>query len=403
MATQAFFIDHNMNCQDARFSADLDALRARSLLRHLHTIGSPCGPIVTVEGRSILLMASNDYLGLANHAVVKQAAIAAIEEYGVGSGAARLISGTQPPHVALEAALADFKGTEGALCFGAGYLANLGLIPALAGPGDLILADRLCHASLLDGCRLSRAQLRVYHHADPGHLERLLKRRRQTRRTLIVTDGLFSMDGDIAPLKDLAALAARYDALLVVDDAHGTGVLGSQGRGTLEHCGVEGQVPFHMGTLGKALGVSGAYVVGSDALIQLLVNRARSFMFTTAPPAALAAAALAALGLTQREPERRARLWERRDQLARGLTSLGYRLTASTGPILPLLVKDAETALAFSRRLLDDGIYVPAIRPPTVPRDGCRLRLTVTAAHSPEQIDRVVEACCEAGHALSLI
>lgn len=348
-------------------------------------------------------MASNDYLGLANAPELKRAAIDAIAAYGVGAGAARLISGTQPPHEHLESALALFKGTDAALCFGSGYLANIGLLSALVRSGDLILADRLCHASLFEGCRLSRATLRIYQHADLAQLERLLKRRGRVRRTLIVTDGLFSMDGDLAPLKELVDLGQRYDALLMVDDAHGTGVLGQEGRGSLEACGVERAVPFHMGTLGKALGSSGAYVVGTKALIQLLVNTARPFLFTTAPPAALPAAALTALQLVQQEPVRRSRLWANRERLYTRLCGLGFHLTATVSPILPVLIGDADKALHFSERLLESGVYAPAIRPPTVPRGSSRIRFTVTAAHTPDHLDHVIDACARAGRALRLI
>ncbi len=388
---------------DAAVRAELDSLQAAHLLRHARRIDSACGPVVVLEGRAVILMASNDYLGLANDPAVKQAAVDAIETFGVGTGAARLISGTQAPHEALESALAAFKGTEAALCFGSGYLANLGLLTSLARPGDLILADRLCHASLIDGCRLSRAQLRIYHHGEAAHLERLLRRRGCARRTVIVTDGLFSMDGDLAPLKDLVDLSRRYDALLVVDDAHGTGILGPEGRGSLEACGVESEIPFHMGTLGKALGSSGAYVAGSSAFVQWLVNTARPFLFTTAPPAALSAAASAALAIVRREPRRRAALWANRERLFAGLTSLGFRLTATTSPILPILVGDPATALEFSRRLLAEGVYAPAIRPPTVPRGSSRIRFTVTASHTVDQVDGVLDACRRIGRALKLI
>lgn len=337
-------------------------------------------------------MASNDYLGLANHGAVKEAAAQAIQHYGAGAGAARLISGTQPPHHDLEVALAKWKGAEAALCFGSGYLANLGLIPSLAGPQDLILADRLCHASLIDGCRLSRARLRIFPHADVDHLERLLNRRPAVRRTLIVTDGLFSMDGDLAPLSALAKLAHQYECLLIVDDAHGTGVMGTHGRGSLEACGVEADVPFHLGTLGKALGTSGAYLVGSETFVRFLVNTARTFVFTTSPPAAMAAATIAALDLLQREPERRARLWTNRDVLFQGLIGMGLRLTASSSPILPVVIGDERLTLEVAQALLDRGVYAPAIRPPTVPKGSCRIRLTVTAEHTPDHVNHVLEA-----------
>lgn len=352
-----------MSALDPLFEPDLFRLGAKHLLRQCHVIESACAPEVVYQGRPLILMASNDYLGLANHPAVKEAAAQAIRHYGVGAGAARLISGTQSPHYDLESALAKWKDAEAALCFSSGYLANLGLISSLAGPQDLILADRLCHASLIDGCRLARSRLRVFHHADIGHLEQLLKKRPTVRRTLIVTDGLFSMDGDLAPLSDLARLANQYDCLLIVDDAHGTGVMGAHGRGSLEACGVEETVPFHMGTLGKALGTSGAYIVGSETFVRFLLNRARTFLFTTAPPAAMAAATTAALKVLQQEPTRRDRLWANRDRLFEGLTRLGLSLTPTASPILPVIVGDEARALEMAQALLDRGIYAPAVRP----------------------------------------
>jgi glycine C-acetyltransferase/8-amino-7-oxononanoate synthase len=374
------------------FRPRLDELARRSLLRRLRTIESACAPEVTIEGRPVILLASNDYLGLANHPAVKEAAIRATERYGAGAGASRLVSGTLPPHEELEAALARFKRAEAALVFGSGYLANLGVIPALIGTGGVILADRLCHASLIDGCRLSGATFRVYRHNDAAHLHSLLARRPSGEDALIVTDGVFSMDGDLAPLPELLALADRYGARLYVDDAHGTGVLGAHGRGTIEHFELEDRLPFHMGTLGKALGACGAYVVGPADLLRYLLNTARTFLFTTAPPPATAAAAVAALNIVEAEPERRARLWENRNYLHAGLTRLGYRLTPSASPILPIVLGDARKAVAMADRLLDLGVYAPAIRPPTVPKDTSRIRITVTAEHTRAHLDRALAA-----------
>ncbi|MCP9472570.1 MAG: 8-amino-7-oxononanoate synthase [Nitrospira sp.] len=374
-----------------------------ALTRRLNTVESSTGPVVRYGGRPVILLSSNDYLGLATHPSVIQAAVRATEQYGSGAGASRLICGTLPPHSELESALASFKGTEAALLFGSGYLANLGVIPALIGRNDLILADRLCHASLIDGCRLSGADFRVFRHCDADHLESLLKRRRSPRRTLIVTDGLFSMDGDLAPLAELASLATRYDAVLYVDDAHGTGVMGATGRGTLEALGVEDDIPFHMGTLGKALGSSGAYVVGSNEIIDYLLNTARSFMFTTAPPPATAAAARAAVTIIRQEPERRARLWENQARMFHGLCRLGFRLTETASPILPVLIGDAAAALAFAEQLLAHGVYAPAVRPPTVPHGTSRIRVTVTSEHTASHLEEALQAFESAGRALRLI
>lgn len=385
------------------FEQHLQKLAARHLGRRLRTLRSATGPVVDLDGRRILLLASNDYLGLATHPDVVQAAVQATQQYGTGTGAARLISGTLPPHEDLELALAQFKGTNAALTFGSGYLANIGTIPALIGRSGLILADRLCHASLIDGCKLTRADLRVYRHGDVAHLQTLLAQRARGRRTLIVTDGLFSMDGDLAPLPDLAELAQRYEADLYVDDAHGTGVMGSAGRGTIEHFGLESHIPFHMGTLGKALGSSGAYVVGPSSLIEYLVNTCRSFIFTTAPAPASMAAAAAALRVLRREPDRRTRLWANRERLASGLKDLGFRLTASVSPILPILVGDAMKALAFAEQLFDEGVYAPAIRPPTVPESTSRIRVTITSEHTLAHIEQALGAFERAGKTARLL
>lgn len=385
------------------FEQHLHKLTAQHLTRRLRTVRSATGPIVELEGRRVLLLASNDYLGLATHPDVVQAAIQATQQYGTGAGAARLISGTLPPHQDLELALARFKGTSAALTFGSGYLANLGTIPTLIGRGGLILADRLCHASLIDGCKLSGADLRVYRHGDVEHLQTLLARRARGRRTLIVTDGLFSMDGDLAPLPDLAESAQRFEADLYVDDAHGTGVMGSTGRGTIEHFGLESRIPFHMGTLGKALGSSGAYVVGPSTLIDYFMNSSRSFIFTTAPPPASAAAAAAALKVLQQEPDRRNRLWGNRGRLASGLKALGFQLMASVSPIMPILVGDAEKAVAFAEQLFAEGVYAPAIRPPTVPESSSRIRVTITSEHTLSHIEHALGAFERAGKTARLL
>lgn len=384
------------------FRTRLQQLADQSLNRRLHTLNSATGPTIQIAGRTVILLASNDYLGLATHPDVIQAAVAATERYGAGAGASRLVCGTLPPHTELEQALAAFKHTPSALVFGSGYLANLGVIPSLIARSGLIFADRLCHASLIDGARLSGADLRVYRHRDLNHLESLLKRTTSGRPLLIVTDGLFSMDGDLAPLPELATLAERFGATLYVDDAHGTGVMGQSGRGTLEHFGIESRIPFHMGTLGKALGSSGAYIAGPTDMIQYLINTSRPFMFTTAPPPSAAAAARAALTVLQQDPSRRARLWRNRDHLFAGLTRLGFHLTESVSPILPILIGQAEKALAFAEQLLAHGVYAPAIRPPTVPDGSSRIRVTVTAEHSPEQIELALSAFERAGRSTRL-
>jgi 8-amino-7-oxononanoate synthase len=386
-----------------QFRASLQQLADQSLRRSLFPLESATGPIVNHAGRAVILLSSNDYLGLSTHPQVIQAAIEATERYGTGSGASRLVSGTLPPHTALENALAKFKGAEASLVFGAGYLANIGVIPNLIGRGDLIFADRLCHASLIDGCRLSQAEFRVFRHGDCAHLEALLRRRASNRRTLIITEGLFSMDGDVAPLAELVVLAERYDAMVYVDDAHGTGIMGATGRGTIERFGLERRIPFHMGTLSKALGSYGAYVVGPNEFVQYLLNKARSFIFTTALPPAIAAAALAAITIVEREPDRRDRLWANRQYLFDGLKNQGFRLTPTVSPILPVLVGDPAQASAFADRLLAHGVYAPAIRPPTVPDGTSRIRFTVTAGHTTDQLDEALQAVMLAGRETGLL
>jgi 8-amino-7-oxononanoate synthase len=388
---------------DTMFDEQLEAFERRHLRRRLKTIGSATGPTVELDGRRVILLASNNYLGLSTHPAVVQSAIDGIRRYGVGAGASRLVSGTMLPHQELETALARFKGTEGALTFAAGYLANISAVPSLVGADGIILADRLCHASLIDACRLSGARLRVFRHGDVNHLEQLLARRTAKQQILIVTDGLFSMDGDIAPLADMVALAERFDARIFVDDAHGTGVMGQTGRGTLEHCHVESRIPFHMGTLSKALGAAGGYLVGPDSLLQFLINTSRAFLYTTAPPPGVAAAALAALRVIEAEPSRRASLWKNREHFLAGLHRLGFRTTATVSPIIPILIGDAERAVLFAKHLLDEGVYAPAIRPPTVPRSTSRIRTTVTADHTTEQLDEALAAFERAGRATGMI
>ncbi|TAL11967.1 MAG: 8-amino-7-oxononanoate synthase [Nitrospirae bacterium] len=374
------------------FQSRLDELARRSLLRRLRTIDSAPGAEVELDGRRILLFSSNNYLDLAAHPRVTEAAIKAIRHYGVGAGASRLVSGSLGPHRELEERLAAFKRVEAALVFSTGYQANLGLIPALAEDRDIIYADRLCHASLIDACRLCEASLRVYRHRDHAHLARLLQRGRPPRPALVVTDGVFSMDGDLAPLPELSKAAQQADATLVVDDAHGTGVMGPEGHGTVEHFGMEGAPLVQMGTLSKALGGMGGFIAGSRDLIEYLVNRARPFIYTTALPPAMAAAATAALDVIAAEPERRTRLWSLRDRLHKGIRQIGFDTLESRSPIIPLLVGDADLALSLSERLLAHGVYAPAIRPPTVPDGTSRIRMSVTAGHRPEQIDHVLEA-----------
>jgi 8-amino-7-oxononanoate synthase len=373
------------------YRSRLDTLARRSLLRRLRTIDSAPGAEVELEGRRILLFSSNNYLDLATHPRVTEAAINAIRRYGVGAGASRLVSGSLRPHRELEERLAAFKRVEAALVFPTGYQANLGLITTLAEDCSVLYADRLCHASLIDACRLCDVPLRVYRHRDHAQLTRLLQRGRAPRPALVVTDGVFSMDGDLAPLPELDKVAEQAGATVVVDDAHGTGVMGATGRGTMEHFGLEDRPLVQMGTLSKALGGLGGFVAGSRDLIEYLVNRARAFIYTTALPPAQAAAAIAALDVIEDEPERRERLWVLRRRLHDGASQAGFDTLDSRSPIIPLLIGDAEAALRLSETLLSHGIYAPAIRPPTVPAGTSRIRLSVTAGHTPAQIDHLLE------------
>jgi|CXWL01.1.fsa_nt_gi glycine C-acetyltransferase/8-amino-7-oxononanoate synthase len=393
----------DFDVQPDPFHAKIEALTGRGLRRTLRTVASACGPTIRLEGRTVVLLASNDYLGLTTHPRLKQASLDAIQQYGVGAGASRLISGTLPPHTLLEQRLAQFKQTEAALVFGSGYLANLGLLPALIAKNGTIYADRLCHASLIEACRLTGAALRVYHHADPDHLIRLLGQRRSRHPAVIVTDGVFSMDGDIAPLPALVQIAQSYNATLLIDDAHGTGVMGTFGHGTLEHCAVSERVLFHMGTLSKALGTSGGFVVGPMSLIQFLINTAKSFIYTTAPPPATMAAAIAAIDVIEQEPDRRARLWDNREHFYRKLLAAGFRTTATVTPIIPILIGDPNRAKHLADRLLELGVYAPAIRPPTVPKGASRIRCTVTSEHTREQLDLALNALTQAATELHLL
>jgi 8-amino-7-oxononanoate synthase len=379
------------------FHDQLQALRAQSLHRKLREIGSAQGAEVRIVGQQLVNFSSNDYLGLANDERLRKAAIAAVEEFGVGAGASRLISGTQSPHMRLETALAKWKGTQAAISFSSGYAAAVGTIPALVGKHDVVLLDKLSHASLIDGARLSGAILRVFPHNHLGKLESHLewaRREHPGRRILVVTESVFSMDGDRAPLQQLVDLKTRFGAMLFLDEAHAVGVLGANGRGLAAEQGLAGEIEVQMGTLSKALGVSGGYICGSRSLIEWLVNRARSFIFSTAPPPALAAAALAAIEFLASDEgeERRQSLWQRIKTLRASLPA--HREIA--GPpdpkheggsaIHPWIVGDEQDAIDLARSLQSEGFLVPAIRYPTVAKGSARLRITVTAAHEEPQI-----------------
>jgi 8-amino-7-oxononanoate synthase len=380
------------------FAEDLEALRARSLDRHLREISSARGPEVEIAGRRFINFSSNDYLGLANDPQLREAATVAINEFGVGAGASRLISGNLSPHLRLESALAKWKGTEAALCFSSGYAAALGTIPALVTKNDVVLLDKLCHASLIDAAKLSGAILRVFPHNHVGKLESHLewaRREHLGKRVLIMTESVFSMDGDRAPLRELVELKKRFGALLMLDEAHAVGVIGSNGRGLAAAENLNDDVDVQMGTLSKALGASGGYICGSRTLIEWLINRARSLIYSTAPPPAVVAAALAAVDfLSSPEGEqRRLLLWERirlmQDLLPR--SELAKEHSAASSAIFPWIVGDEKAALHLAGALQSEGFLVPAIRYPTVAKGAARLRITVSAGHEAAQI----RALCE--------
>jgi 8-amino-7-oxononanoate synthase len=370
----------------------LEQRREAALYRSRRIAESPQQPEMRIDGRSMLAFCSNDYLGLANHPEVVRALQQGAVDYGAGSGAAHLISGHTAAHHALEEELAEFTGRPRALLFSTGYMANLGVIAALLGRGDRLYEDRLNHASLLDAGLLSRSKMQRYPHADMAVLERQLADG-ATARKLIVTDGVFSMDGDLAPLPELAGLARGHDAWLMVDDAHGLGVLGEEGRGSLDHFGLGmEQVPILMGTLGKAFGTFGAFVAGSETLIETLIQQARSYVYTTALPPALAEASRTSLRIARQESWRRERLRQLISRFRTGAESLGLSLMDSSTPIQPILAGSAERALAWSRRLEEQGILVSPIRPPTVPEGSARLRITFSANHTDRQLERLLAA-----------
>ena len=393
---------------ESRLRGALGELERTDLRRSLERVERRPGGRIVRDGRAVVDFSSNDYLGLASDPRIAEALASAARSGGTGAGAARLISGNHPLHEELEEALARFKGTEAALLFATGFMANAGVLPALAGEGDVLYSDELNHASVVDGCRLSRADVRVFPHRDLDALDGMLDEDagRDGNRWIVV-DGVFSMDGDLFPLDRLAELADAHGAHTYVDDAHGTGVLGDTGRGSPEHWGVEGRIDVVMGTLGKALGTSGAFVAGSFELREWLLNRARSFVFTTGTPPALAAATLEALRIIEAEPERRERLRANGSRLRHGLRELIPRGKSgppaewrdpsdgdegTAGHITPLVLGEADRAVQVGRRLLERGFQVGTIRPPSVPEGTSRLRISVSAAHEADQIDALLEA-----------
>ena len=391
---------------------ELADLRDRHLYRPLRVMASAQGPIVSVDDRRLISLSSNDYLGLTHHPRLREAALAAVRDFGAGSGAVRTIAGTMSMHEELERELAAFKGTQAVLTFQSGFTANTGVIPTITGEQDLIVSDALNHASIIDGMRLSKAPRKIYPHGDVAALREILRAARETGREgtglpyrliLVVTDGVFSMDGDIAPLPAIVEAAEEAGAAVFVDDAHASGVLGRNGRGSVDHFGLHGRVAIQVGTLSKAVGVLGGYVAGSQDLRDILVQRARPFLFSTSHPPAVAAACRAAIAVMLDEPELIERLWSNTKHFKAELARLGFDIGASETPITPVMMGDPDTAGRFSQRLFEEGVFAQPVVFPTVAIDKSRIRTIVTAAHSTEQLDRALEAFASVGRGLGVI
>lgn len=375
---------------------ELKELEKSGLYRRLRTITSNQEAHVIIGGKKYISFSSNNYLGLANNDKVKEAATKAVKEYGCGAGASRLIVGTMELHTQLEQRIARFEGKPAAILFCTGYVANVGIITALLGKGDLIIIDRLNHASIIDAARLSGAKLLVYPHKDMDRLESILKRYKDYKKKLIVTDSVFSMNGDFAPIPEIVKLSKQYDAMTMVDEAHATGVIGDMGRGVTESYGLTDEVDIIMGTLSKAVGSLGGFVVGSEKLIEYLQNKARSFIYTTALPPAVCAASIAGLDIIESNPKIKNKFWERVDLVKNGLRKIGFDLMDTESHIIPVLIKKARTTMEISRYLYENGILVPGIRIPTVPKNTARLRITVMANHTHKDINKLLSVCEEA-------
>lgn len=382
---------------------DVQSIRDQGLYRRLKVLQSPQMPRSVIDGREVVNLSSNNYLGLANHPKLKEATVRATEEWGAGSGAVRTIIGTMSLHVELEERLAKFKHTEAAVVFQSGFTCNSGVIPVLVGEGDAIISDELNHASIIDGCRLSRAQIARYPHRDMAGLKKVLEDTQGFRRRLVITDGVFSMDGDIAPLPDIVELSKKYNAITYVDDAHSSGVLGQNGRGSVNHFGLDGQVDVQVGTLSKAVGVLGGYVATTRDLVELLYHRGRSFLFSTSHPPGVTAACLAALDILEQEPELIDRLWDNTRYFKAGLATLGFNTGNSETPITPVIAGQGALAMKLSDRLLEEGVFAQGIGYPTVPNDKSRVRTIVTAAHTKEELDLALKAFEKVGKELKLI
>jgi glycine C-acetyltransferase len=381
----------------------LSEMKGEGLYRTLRVLEGEQKGSARFDGRDVVNLSSNNYLGLTTHPKLREAALRAVETFGVGSGSVRTIAGTMELHMELERRIAVFKRTEAAVVFQSGFAANAGTVSAILGKEDLILSDALNHASIIDGARLSRAAIKVFPHRDVAALRALLEETRDVPRRLVITDGVFSMDGDIAPLREITAAAREHGAIMMVDDAHASGVLGRNGRGRVDHFDLHGQVDIQVGTLSKAIGVLGGYVCGSKALIEFLYHRGRPFLFSTSHPPAVAAACLAAFDILESEPERIERLWANTKRMKGGLQGLGFDTGISETPITPIMVGDADLAMSFSDRLFERGVFAQGIGYPTVAKGKARLRTIVTATHTDAELDRALDIIGSTGRELGIV
>jgi glycine C-acetyltransferase len=387
----------------AFLSAELDSLKKQGLYRHLRVLDDEQKPSTTVDHHHVVNLSSNNYLGLTTHPRLRERALEAIARLGVGTGSVRTIAGTMEIHMELERRLAEFKQTEAVVVFQSGFTANAGTVSSILTKDDVVISDELNHASIIDGCRLSRADIKVFAHKDVGAARQILRTLPASQRKLLITDGVFSMDGDLGPLPDLCALAEEFGCIMMVDDAHASGVFGRNGRGTIDHFGVHGRVDIQVGTLSKAIGVLGGYVAGSRALIEFLHHRARPFLFSTSHPPPVAAACIAAIDVLLEEPELIDQLWENTRFFKAGLKDLGFNTGMSESPITPVIVGDGALAMSLSDRLFARGVFAQGIGFPTVARDKARVRTIVTATHTRDQLQFALDAFGHVGRELGII
>lgn len=394
---------------DQFFKQEIDRLKTLGLYRDMKRLAGHIDTTVSIDGKEVILLSSNNYLGLASHPKLKEAAASALTEYGTGACSSRLISGNMEIHEELEKKTAKFKGCQSAIVFSTGYMANIGVITSLAMEGDLILSDELNHASIIDGCRLSGAGIKVYPHKNVEKLKKILSQGKASsskdryKRKLIITDGVFSMDGDITPLPKILDVAREKDALVIVDDAHATGVLGVNGKGTAEHFNLKDENLIQMGTFSKALGSMGGYITGPEIIIEYLRNTARSYIYSTALPPSVCASSIAAIDILGEEPWIRKRLWENISRFRKGLINLGYNTMESQTQIIPILIGDTNLTMEFAKAIFQKGVYAPGIRPPTIPEGKSRIRTSLMASHTDEQIDKVLAVFESEGRRLHII